>query len=423
MLMQRTSWMVFSLTAVAAIESSVAGPRTDAAQLRHAGLARYWEAQVPLAPGDSIEAADLVDEVLYITTSGGSVFSVTADVGLIRWGTKLTRSHYRIYTPAHMRRSGGAGPVIIPTTDEFYILDRYSGDVLRSFRPDFPPTGAAIGAEGLVFTGSTTGRFYALLVDYPCASDPITLWQVETRGAVVGRPIFHDIDKLVFVSRNGTVYSCSALDKVLSWSISVGGSIVADPVLADGGVYVASLNRSLYKVDAATGEAVWRVRFPAPLVDSPAIVDHTVYQYSSDQGMTALDAETGRERWRSPSGRAIVAHWPKSDVLFTTDRALHVVDRKTGRLRGSAETHGVSHAVTNVGSDAVYLVGRDGGILCLRPADRPFLRPRDMAAARRRLNRPPRSASDASAHIGIETFPDDDSSNNDPLRSRHDPPG
>ena len=78
---------------------STAAPRTDCAAhiidpvaAHAAGLTQYWEARLPLGRNDSLGTAYLVDDVLYITTDAGSIFALTADAGLIRWGAKLTEA-------------------------------------------------------------------------------------------------------------------------------------------------------------------------------------------------------------------------------------------------------------------------------------------------------------------------------------------
>ena len=95
---------------------AVKTPLVDVAELQRAGFQVYWEAQLPLVEGDSTKEGYLVDGALYVTTTGGSIFALQRDMGLLRWGTKLTEPGYWIFAPAHLLTPDGNGLVVIPTS-------------------------------------------------------------------------------------------------------------------------------------------------------------------------------------------------------------------------------------------------------------------------------------------------------------------
>lgn len=398
---------------------AVNSPLVEDAKLQEAGMFRYWQADLPLAPGDRILEGHLVDEALYVITEGGSLFALTSDTGLIRWAAKLTVAEYKIYRPTHVRTADGAGPVVIPTTSGVFIYDRFTGDLRQRFTPGFAAGSAAVAYDDNLFLGSADGRFYSLKLNDPRAREPFKRWTVQAGGPVTAAPLLYDSDMLLFASQNGTVYSCRGANKVLNWVFRTGGPVVGDPAIDGSGAYVASMNRSLYKLNLVSGKAIWRVRLPRPLLEGPIVTAHTVYQYCIGHGLSAIDAHTGREKWREPDGRAFVAHSRSGDVVFTRGRRLVMLDHDTGAPRFTIEAAGVSETVSNTLDDALYLLGSDGRVLCVRPDSVPYLRRQRVIAARARLNQPPLDEAAAQRSRGSATEPRQPTVS-DPLRSRRD---
>lgn len=406
--------------------SSVAGgrpdPRADVIDLaaaRRAGLTQYWEARLPIGRADSIRRTYLVDDALYVTTVGGSMFALTADAGLIRWGIALTEPDYTIYRPAHVLTCG-AEYVIIPTTPQVLILDRYSGEIVRTFTTDFAAGSPAVGVGNWLFMGSADGHFYSVAWYLRDSMPDSIRWKVRVGAPVTAAPVLYGEDKLLFASQSGTVFSCRAADKTFNWAFCIGGAILGDLAIDDSGVYVASSDRSLYKLDAENGSQIWRFRTASPLRDGPAVTSHTVYQHCPDHGLVAVDAYTGREKWRVDKGRAFVAHTQGRTAVLTDDRYLQLVDQETGKVQHAIDAGEFTSAVTNVHDDAIYLLHRNGRVLCLRPSGVPYLRPAQVTAARDRLTVSPSAAANSIEPLTAESHLRVDPLENDPLRSRHD---
>ncbi len=418
--------MVWGAKVLYVIVAGVAGQQTPAtgsplvseAALQQAGFIKFWEAQVPLVAGDTVRDAYLVDEALYVVSTFGSVFSIKADVGLLRWGAKLTEADYRIYHPAHLQE--GDGLVVVPTTTAVFIYDRFSGDLKHRFRPEFAIGSSAVGNGNNLFMGGADGKFYSLRLDSRYPERPVKRWEVLAGGPVTATPVLYDRDTLLFASQSGSIFSCLASDKTLRWSYRTGGPINGDPAVDDSGVYVASTDRSLFKLHGGIGTVLWRVRFPRPLTEGPTVVAQTVYQFCPDQGLTVLDAMSGHEKWRIEDGRTLAAHSPDGDVVFSTRNLLRVVQHENGEVLATVETPSVFKAVSNTQDGSVYLLGRDGRVLCTRLDDAPYLRRQQMMAARRQLNQPPVDESKSREQFPKPFVPQPDPSEDDPLRSKKD---
>lgn len=409
----------FMLTMVAAALLGGDGSLVSDAQLDSLGMYRYWQAEIPLASHDSIDVAYLADEALYVVTEGGSVFAIQADVGLIRWADKVTERDYRIQRPTHLLNDDGTGPVIIPTTTRTFVYDRFSGDLLQSFAPDFAAGGPAVGLADRAYFGSADGRVYSLLLNCSTSNRPIKIWTVQTDGPITTAPVLYNGTELLFASQSGTVYSCHASDKTLNWAVHLGGGVVSDPVVDESAVYVASLDRSVYKLDIETGKRKWRFQMTKELMTGPVVSAKTVFQFCPEQGLVAIDAETGKERWRVPYGRSFVSHTINGDFLFTGHRRLILVDHDSGEVRGEIDAPEVIGTVVNTRNDAVYLLGRHGRVQCARLDTVPYLRKQQVIAARAQLNSAPRSDWSTNTRGKSVSAPRDPLAD-DPLRSRRD---
>jgi len=413
-------WCLVVAAVVGQRASAVGSPLVSEAALQQAGFIKFWEAKVPLVAGDTIRDAYLVDEALYVVSTHGSIFSLKADVGLLRWGAKLTEADYRIYPPAHLRKGDGGGPVVVPTTTAVFIYDRFSGDLKYRFKPEFAIGSAAVGIGNSLFMGGADGKFYSFRFDSRYPEQPIKRWEVLAGGPVTATPVLYDRDTLLFASQGGKVFSCLAGDKTFRWSFRTEGAINGDPAVDDSGVYVASTDRSLYKLHGGIGTVLWRARFPRPLTEGPVVVAQTVYQFCPDHGLTALDAMSGREKWRMEDGRSLAAHSPNGDVVFSTSNLLQVVHHENGEVLATVEAPSVFKAVSNTRDGSIYLLGRDGRVLCARLDDVPYLRRQQVMAARQQLNQPPVDESKSPERLPKPFVPQPDPTEDDPLRSKKD---
>lgn len=408
-----------TLIAIGFARPIAAGPLIGEATLQAAGLTRHWSAELPLDPHDSIKEGYLIDEALYVITEGGTFFAMKADVGLIRWAEKLAAEDFRIYKPTHLRRADGAGSVVILTTSEGNVYDRFTGDLIQVFKPEFDLGSPPVGFDRTVLMGSANGRVYSLWLGDPATTRPVTRWEVSAGGPVTAAPVLYAHDKVLLASHAGRVFSCYAWDKTFDWHFAAGGPILESPAVDESGVYVASMDRSLYKLHRDSGTMIWRKRFPCELADGPVVAAHVVYQYCQSQGLTAIDADTGEQKWRLPTGRTFAAHASGRDVAFTKDRRVLVVDRDGGEVLHRLAVESAVGAVTNTHDDAVYLLGCDGRVLCIRPVGTPYLRRQEAIAAQQRLNLRPAGEGEAPRAALLDTSGESEPVGEDPLRSKH----
>ena len=365
---------------------------TGTGSLKEGGFTVFWEAQVPIGAGEELQDGYLRDDAVYVTSSGGTVFSLHAETGLLRWGEILTDPAYTVFAPSHVHTADGRGPAVIPTTNQVYVKDRYSGKDIIRFRPDFPIGSPAVGFDGVLLLGSSNGRFYSLGWDPVRPAEPIKRWDVDTGGPLTAAPVLYSPKSLLISSQSGAVFSCQANNKVLTWKYKVGGPVLGNPVVDASGAYVPSMDRSLYKFHAHSGKLLWRTRFPDPLETGPSVAGQTVFQFTPSQGITALDAITGDEKWQRREATQFVAHGATGDILFAPPNRLLIVDHESGNVLSTVNTPGVNEAVVNTANDSIYLFGHNGRVVCLRRDKVPYLRRQQVLITQETLNSPPSAA-------------------------------
>ncbi len=391
------------------------------ASLREAGLIRFWNARLPVEAGDALETGYLVDDALYVISEGGAMFALEANTGLIRWADKITVRDDVIRRPAHLRSKDQSGPVVFATSKKVFLRDRFSGDNIVSFAPEFSFTASVVGTERVLFLGSLEGRMYAMRL--PRAEERILfpVWMVQTGGAITASPQLVDDETLLFASQDGRAYLCRTPDKQLIWNFESGAAIVGSPTADSSGAYVSSMDRSIYKIGLKSGRELWRVRTQRPLTTGPVVAGDAVYQHVTNQGLGSIDADSGKERWWLARARSLVSQSHETDVLFTEDRQLLIVDHASGEPRHAIPLVEAADAAVNIRDDAIYVLGRKGDVVCARVDNVPYLRRQQVQAAEARLTMPPQKQPTAGPENKRGDKPVDPRLE-DPLRSRRDSP-
>jgi outer membrane protein assembly factor BamB len=176
------------------------------------------------------------------------------------------------------------------------------------------------------------------------------------------------------------------------WAFKAGGPIVTSPAVADGVVYIASLDGHLHAVDQETGQERWKFRSRMPIASSPAVADGKLFFVSSVGALAALDVATGQPAWvfaaeyekrfeaRNLNGYPPAAQTiPDAWDLFTSSPAVwngkvffgsgdgnvYAVDVASGLLQWKFVTKNVVHASPAVANGVVYVGSWDSYLYAL----------------------------------------------------------
>jgi len=353
------TWMLIAMLAPLAHagEDFISPTALDAA-----GLTKFWQVQLPLEADQQLQNVYLVDDQLYLGTNDGWAFAVDAYSGAIRWLQQVTRSGYPVRRPTHADQK-----TIFVTPIDIQIYDRLTGDGLKRRALRFPAgTGGLCDGERLII-GGLDNRIYAfnmktLLLD----------WRAIVDGPVSSTPAF--FGDIVFVANEGgTVHSCLRKNKTPHWSrrASTFGPIVADVVVDDRGVYIASTDRSVYQFGLAGGNLRWRARLNAPLHEAPFVSEDLVYQYSRADGIAAI--ETGldyqiekRIRWTIPNGRLTLATDDETAYISAKTGDILAVRKSDGKVRNTIPAAGFTVGIPAHHAPILYVAMPDGKLFCAR---------------------------------------------------------
>ena len=196
------------------------------------------------------------------------------------------------------------------------------------------PTGGAVHSspavvDGTVYVGSRDGRLYAL-----DAATGAKRWEYPTGSWVESSPAVVD-GSVYFGSQDGMLRALDAASGTLRWEVDAEFGVDSSPAVAGGSVYFGA-DRNLFAVDAASGERRWGLDI-GRLVGSPVVANGIVYVGS----LQAFDARRG---WRRLRFRTY--GWVASNVAVadTTVYAVNTAGRAiaiAGRARNTPLEHHV----------------------------------------------------------------------------------
>lgn len=366
--MKRTLGCIVALLALAVSVSSASEDYIPAGPLHDAGLAKYWQLQVPLDEAQSVSGLFLVDDALYVATQDGYVYAIDAPTGVIRWLQPVSRSGYPVRRPCH------AGSwVFFVTPIDVQAYDRLTGDPVDRRALRFPASTAPVSDGTRLYIGGIDHRLYAL-----SSYTLFVEWRGLTDGSVLSTPVLYN-GRLFIGNDGGTVYACRAADRAYTWRAATYGPVSADLVVDERGVYVASRDQTLYLLDLEYGQVRWQVQLSSPLYDPPFVTADTVYQYSGTDGLAAVEPGLAYEidkriRWKLPEGRLVLAVAPPTAFVRARDGDILAVRTEDGTVRHTIPAASLPLSVSVAGAPTILVAGTDGRVFCARPVGTPALR-------------------------------------------------
>jgi outer membrane protein assembly factor BamB len=176
------------------------------------------------------------------------------------------------------------------------------------------------------------------------------------------------------------------------WSFKTNGPIVSSPAIANGVVFIGSLDGSLYAIDQETGQQKWKTDPTDSISSSPAVFDGIVYYLSYDRALYAVAADTGTVKWLfatngerrfeakglhglAPTDQNIADPMDvflSSPAVFhgrvyfgSSDGHVYAVDAKSGVLQWSFLTKDIVHASPAIANNTVYVGSWDSYLYAL----------------------------------------------------------
>jgi outer membrane protein assembly factor BamB len=195
------------------------------------------------------------------------------------------------------------------------------------------------------------------------------------------------------IARTG-VYDSSGPTKLASvkWTFKTNGPVVSSPAIANGVVFIGSLDGSLYAIDQETGQQKWKTDPTDSIASSPAVANGIVYYLSYDRALYAVAADTGAVKWLfatsgerrfeakglhglAPTDQNIAdpmdvflsspAVWNGRVYFGSSDGHVYAVDAKSGVLQWSFQTKDIVHASPAIANNTVYIGSWDSCLYAL----------------------------------------------------------
>ena len=195
------------------------------------------------------------------------------------------------------------------------------------------------------------------------------------------------------VARTGVYESAGPKQAAaVKWKFKTGGPIVASPAIAEGVVYIPSLDTNLYAVDQETGKEKWKYKSSMPIASTPAVAGGLLYFVSSAGALGAVDIATGKIKWVLPTeyerkfeAKNLHGYPPAAQIIpdawdiFTSspavangkvffgsgDGGVYAADAKTGVLLWKFSTGDVVHSSPAVVGNTVYVGSWDSYLYAL----------------------------------------------------------
>jgi outer membrane protein assembly factor BamB len=149
----------------------------------------------------------------------------------------------------------------------------------------------------------------------------------------------------------------------LRWSYQAKDAIESSAAIADGVVYVGSMDGSLYAIALATGVLRWQYQTKSQVGESsPLVHGGLVYVGDLDGVFHAVDVSTGKARWTFKTDGEIKSspNVAGDQIYFGSyDQHLYCLSAATGTLIWKYRTEGPVHGTPAIDKGTVYISGCD----------------------------------------------------------------
>jgi outer membrane protein assembly factor BamB len=147
-------------------------------------------------------------------------------------------------------------------------------------------------SNGVIFIGSEYGNLRAL--NFSTGEE---LWKTHFNGGATTPAIE---DGVLYVGGTGEAHAVNATTGKVLWTFTRGNfDVYYPPAVKDGFVYFACiLERCVYALNASNGNKIWNFTTELALESSPAVANGIVYVGSVDGYVYALAAVTGGLVWK-----------------------------------------------------------------------------------------------------------------------------
>ncbi|MEU2490996.1 PQQ-binding-like beta-propeller repeat protein [Streptomyces sp. NPDC007883] len=255
------------------------------------------------------EAKALVD------SSGDTVQRYDPATGKVMWSYKAPNQSCPRATKQAVYSAGDG---------RINAIDPATGKPLWTAITSDPKPAVTDGYEPVATTSHVHTKFDGQLRAVDLTTHKVAWRRWETDDVGMER-IAADGNTLITVTANGKVRALNGSDGKPLWTYATpsAGSILAEPVIVGGSVYVSSADRHLYAISLTTGRLQWRTKLHADSDWRVAVRGNTLFTADS-QYLYGLETKTGRIRWEIKSDDHQYLGTAPGQVLYTRPKSKEI---------------------------------------------------------------------------------------------------
>ena len=160
----------------------------------------------------------------------------------------------------------------------------------------------------------------------------------------------------------------------LKWSYDFKSfvELYAQPVAADGRLFLGSQDGKLRAIDAASGKDLWAFQTGGPIMNSAAVAEGKVYFGSHDRNIYCVSAADGKEVWRFATGAGVwTAPCVDGGVVYmgSRDGFFYAIDAASGQLKWKRDCSSPIRQTAACDGEFVFFGPDNMTATCLRKSD------------------------------------------------------
>lgn len=318
-----------------------------------------WRGFPSLTPGGTVSRLEVLDDVVAVQDSGGTVSILERSSGERRWSDPVDNPLTRF---VGVNRDGKR--IIVSSESQAYFFDVDTGALLTKQKLESVANTRPVQVAEILVYGCTNGHVLGHLT-----LNGFRQWATTAQGAISTDPILIGNSGMVGVlSDRGDVVFVDGLSGSLRGGARTFGGSDAPLGASDSALFVASRDQSLYAFSAEGGREMWRVRTEAPLRFSPFADRGVVYCDMGQTGLTAFEASSGTQKWANKEVHGAVVGVRAGKLIVWDGRNAIVVDPNRGGLLENVELKETTMVEASQREDGdLYLTSRAGVVTKLTP--------------------------------------------------------
>jgi outer membrane protein assembly factor BamB len=353
-------------------------------------FARQWATQLEAADDSPVTAVHVVDKFVFAYRRNGTSTVFDRTTGQMLHQEQPRGGAVRMHPPVLLKDR-----ILYPTTTYLEAYDfqgryvphpsRPSDEIDKPFSQEFKfAIHSDVVAQGrYAFFGADfkdSGRAVEVDLTRPYVPE---IWTLMMPGSsVIAAPAVEKQD-VFFASENGQVSAVTIENREPIWTLErdvfgTYGGIIANLVLDNTDLYVASTDTKLYCLTAKSGKVKWQFYAGQALRQSPVVTKTTVYQHVPTTGLAAVDrilppgmqneGANRRARWIARDATQFLSEDDAYSYVVTGDNHIAALDKKTGEVKFvSRRNDFVAFGVNTTGDGVIYACDGNSRILAIRP--------------------------------------------------------